>query len=58
MIYNCSRLTYQARRVEKKTRQEAFGTERRKALASHKKLVGGGRAADLLVGERGVVSLS
>ncbi|KAK8849693.1 hypothetical protein IAR55_005028 [Kwoniella newhampshirensis] len=47
----------QARRAEKKSHKETFSTERKKQLASHKKLVSNGRAADIAVGSRGVVSL-
>lgn len=46
-----------ARRAEKKSHTATFGEERKKQLASHKKMVGGGRAADVAVGTRGVVSL-
>lgn len=37
----------QARRAEKKTRQQTFGDERRRQIASHKKQVEGGKAADV-----------
>ncbi|WRT69714.1 uncharacterized protein IL334_006704 [Kwoniella shivajii] len=48
-----------ARRAEKKSHKETFSTERKRQLASHKKLVSNGRAADVAVGAtRGVVSLS
>ncbi|ORY34721.1 Low temperature viability protein-domain-containing protein [Naematelia encephala] len=47
-----------ARRAEKKSHTATFSDERKKQLASHRKLVGGGRAADLTVGARGVVSLN
>ncbi|WWD20322.1 hypothetical protein CI109_104798 [Kwoniella shandongensis] len=47
----------QARRAEKKSHKETFSTERKRQLASHKKLVSNGRAADVAVGSRGVVSL-
>jgi protein LTV1 len=49
----------QARRQEKKTRQQTFGDERRRQINTHKRMVAGGKAADLSVGVgRGVVSLS
>jgi protein LTV1 len=47
----------QSRRAEKKAHTATFGEERKKQLASHKKMVAGGRAADIAVGTRGVVSL-
>lgn len=47
----------QSRRAEKKAHTATFGEERKKQLATHKKMVGGGRAADVTVGARGVVSL-
>ncbi|WVF68249.1 hypothetical protein IAT40_003014 [Kwoniella sp. CBS 6097] len=47
-----------ARRAEKKSHKETFSIERKRQLASHKKLVSNGRAADVAVGARGVVSLS
>ncbi|KAL7425169.1 Protein ltv1 [Cryptotrichosporon argae] len=47
-----------ARRAEKKQHKETFGTERKRQLASHQKLVANGRAADLSVASaHGVVSL-
>ncbi|WWC92817.1 uncharacterized protein L201_007776 [Kwoniella dendrophila CBS 6074] len=46
-----------ARRAEKKSHTETFSTERKRQLASHKKLVSNGRAADVAVGSKGVVSL-
>lgn len=46
------------RRAEKKAHKETFGNERKRQLNSQKKLVSGGRAADMTVGSRGVVSLS
>ncbi|WWC65848.1 uncharacterized protein I303_108470 [Kwoniella dejecticola CBS 10117] len=46
-----------ARRAEKKSHTETFSTERKRQLASHKKLVSNGRAADVVVGSKGVVSL-
>lgn len=36
-----------ARRVEKKTRQETFGLERKTQLKGHERAVGSGRASDL-----------
>ncbi|TXT04366.1 hypothetical protein VHUM_04133 [Vanrija humicola] len=45
------------RRQEKKKHTETFGAERKRQIASHQKMVGGGRAADVAVGSRGVVSL-
>ncbi|KAL1405070.1 Protein ltv1 [Vanrija albida] len=45
------------RRQEKKKHTETFGAERKRQIASHQKMVGGGRAADVAVGARGVVSL-
>jgi protein LTV1 len=48
----------QARRAEKKSHKETFGDERRRQLKTQAKSVGGGKAADLTVGSRGVVSLS
>lgn len=48
---------YQSRRAEKKAHTATFGEERKKQLATHKKMVGGGRAADVTVGVKGVVSL-
>jgi len=36
-----------ARRVEKKTRQETFGMERKTQLKGHERAVGSGRASDL-----------
>jgi len=47
----------QSRRAEKKAHTATFGDERKKQLATHKKMVGGGRAADVTVGAKGVVSL-
>jgi protein LTV1 len=47
----------QSRRAEKKAHTATFGDERKKQLASQKKMVAGGRAADVAVGTRGVVSL-
>lgn len=46
------------RRAEKKAHTETFGNERKRQLNSQKKMVAGGRAADIAVGSRGVVSLS
>nr|XP_019009337.1 protein LTV1 [Kwoniella pini CBS 10737]OCF48118.1 protein LTV1 [Kwoniella pini CBS 10737] len=46
-----------ARRAEKKSHTETFLSERKRQLASHKKLVSNGRAADVAVGSKGVVSL-
>lgn len=43
----------QARRAEKKNNQKTFGDERRRQIASHKKTVEGGKAADV----RGTISL-
>ena len=48
----------QARRLEKKAHRDAFTGERRRQIASHKRLVADGRAADLTVVARGVVSLT
>jgi protein LTV1 len=49
----------QARRAEKKQHKATFGDERKRQLATHKKMVGNGRASDLSVGAgKGVVSLS
>lgn len=47
-----------SRRAEKKSHTETFGNERKRQLNSQKKMVAGGRAADIAVGSRGVVSLS
>lgn len=43
----------QARRAEKKSNQKTFGDERRRQIASHRKTVEGGKAADV----RGTISL-
>lgn len=48
----------QARRAEKKAHTATFSTERKKQLDSHRKMVSNGRAADMSVGSRGVISLS
>ena len=47
----------QARRAEKKAHKATFSDERRKQLASRTKIMANGRAADIAVGQRGVVSL-
>lgn len=47
-----------SRRAEKKQHKQTFGDERKRQLASQKKMVSNGRAADMAVGSRGVVSLS
>ena len=46
-----------ARRVEKRNHQKTFADERKRQLANHKKMVGGGKAADLTVAQ-GVILLS
>ncbi|CAK9784025.1 LTV-domain-containing protein [Cutaneotrichosporon oleaginosum] len=46
------------RRAEKKAHTLTFKDERKRQLTAHQKAVGGGRAADKVVGSRGVVSLS
>ena len=48
----------QSRRAEKKASTATFSTERKKQLDTHKKMVSGGKAADMAVGSRGVISLS
>ncbi|ORX37700.1 Low temperature viability protein-domain-containing protein [Kockovaella imperatae] len=47
-----------ARRAEKKAHTATFSNERRKQLATRTKVMSNGRAADVAVGQRGVVSLS
>jgi protein LTV1 len=50
--------SHQARRTEKKSHRAAFTDERKRQLASHRKMVGNGQAADLSSQGRGVLSLS
>ncbi|EIW71508.1 hypothetical protein TREMEDRAFT_27740 [Tremella mesenterica DSM 1558] len=47
-----------SRRQEKREHRETFSSERKRQLNAHKRLVGGGKAADLNIVSRGVLSLS